>query len=153
MFGAQRRATMSTKRTFKKILAAKCVYHDIFLCCYCIIYLLCSRGEIAIRIMRAGAELNIRTTGIYAYEDRYCPHRYKADESYLVGTGKSAVGAYLDIPGILQGELAPHQLDVCFIVSPSCVYLGTKQPQQVIELFFTAYAVAKDKGVDSIHPG
>lgn len=79
---AARVASLSTRRSFKKILAA-------------------NRGEIAIRIMRAGAECNIRTTGIYSYEDRYCPHRYKADESYLVGKGKTAVGAYLDYNGII----------------------------------------------------
>lgn len=59
-----------------------------------------NRGEIALRIMRAAHELNAQTVGIYAYEDRFCMHRYKADESYQLNPKKSAVGAYLDIPCI-----------------------------------------------------
>jgi len=38
-----------------------------------------NRSEIAIRVMRAATELGIRTVGIYAAEDRFCPHRFKAD--------------------------------------------------------------------------
>jgi pyruvate carboxylase len=29
-------------------------------------------------------------------------HRYKADQAFLVGPGKSPVGAYLDIDSIIQ---------------------------------------------------
>ena len=32
--------------------------------------LVANRGEIAIRIMRACVEINIKTIGIYTYEDR-----------------------------------------------------------------------------------
>jgi hypothetical protein len=42
--------------------------------------------------MRAGTEMNIRTTGIFSYEDRYSPHRYKADES-CVGCPSVAIAA------------------------------------------------------------
>ena len=38
---------------------------------------------------------------IYAQEDRFSIHRFKADESYLVGQGKGPVAAYLDIEGIV----------------------------------------------------
>lgn len=48
-----------------------------------------NRGEIATRIMRAGNELGLRTVGIFSKEDRFTQHRYKADESFLVGAGKS----------------------------------------------------------------
>jgi pyruvate carboxylase len=61
-----------------------------------------NRGEIATRIMRAGNELGIRTVGIFSAEDRFTQHRYKADESYLVGKDKTPVGAYLDIGSIIQ---------------------------------------------------
>jgi hypothetical protein len=65
--------------------------------------LLCAnRGEIAIRVFRAATELGIRTVAIFSHEDRLHLHRYKADESYLVGRGKSPVGAYLAIPEIIQ---------------------------------------------------
>lgn len=77
--------------------------------------LVANRSEIAIRVMRAASELGIRTVGIYANEDRFALHRFKADESYLVGEGKKPIEAYLDIEDILR--------------------------------------VAREAGVDAIHPG
>jgi pyruvate carboxylase len=74
-----------------------------------------NRSEIAVRIFRAGTELNLRTVAIFAQEDRLCIHRYKADEAYQVGQGKGPVAAYLDIDSIVS--------------------------------------VAKEKGIDAIHPG
>jgi pyruvate carboxylase len=74
-----------------------------------------NRSEIAIRIFRAATELGLRTVAIYAQEDRFCMHRFKADEAYLVGQGKGPVAAYLDIEGIVT--------------------------------------LAREKGVDAIHPG
>ena len=65
-----------TDRSFRKVLCA-------------------NRGEIAIRVFRACAELGIRTVAIFSEEDATNQHRYKADESYLVGKGKGAVQAYL----------------------------------------------------------
>ena len=64
--------------------------------------LIANRGEIAIRVMRAAAELGIRTIAVYSQEDRFSLHRMKADESYLVGAGKSPVEAYLDIADIVR---------------------------------------------------
>lgn len=64
--------------------------------------LVANRGEIAIRIFRACTELEIPTVGIYSAEDRGSFHRYKADESYLVGEGKKPIDAYLDIEGIIK---------------------------------------------------
>ncbi len=64
--------------------------------------ILCAnRGEIAIRVFRAATELGIRTVAIFSHEDRLHLHRYKADESYLVGRGGSPVGAYLGIEEII----------------------------------------------------
>ena len=77
--------------------------------------LVANRSEIAIRVMRAATELGIRTVAIYANEDRFCPHRFKADEAYQLDPGKGPLGAYLDVEGIV--------------------------------------ALAKEKGVDAIHPG
>ncbi|WP_018151029.1 pyruvate carboxylase [Leeia oryzae] len=77
--------------------------------------LVANRSEIAIRVMRGASELGIRTVAIYANEDRFALHRFKADESYLVGEGKKPIGAYLDIEDILR--------------------------------------IAKEAGVDAIHPG
>ena len=64
--------------------------------------LIANRGEIAIRIHRACAELGIRTIGIHSDEDRYALHRFKADEAYSLGDGGNPVGVYLDIPRILE---------------------------------------------------
>jgi pyruvate carboxylase len=64
--------------------------------------LIANRGEIAIRVMRAAAELGIRTIAIHSQEDRFSLHRTKADESYLVGAGKGPIDAYLDIADIIR---------------------------------------------------
>ena len=63
--------------------------------------LVANRGEIAIRILRACNELEIRTVAIYTYEDRYSLHRYKADESYQVGSEQDPLKPYLDIDAII----------------------------------------------------
>ena len=60
-----------------------------------------NRGEIAIRVFRACSELGIRTVAVFSEEDRTHQHRYKADESYLVGADKTPIGAYLAIDEIL----------------------------------------------------
>src|SRR5699024_2855200 len=64
--------------------------------------LVANRGEIAIRIFRACTELGIRTVAVYSQEDSGSYHRYKADEAYLIGEGKSPIDAYLDIEGIIS---------------------------------------------------
>jgi len=64
--------------------------------------LVANRSEIAIRVMRAAAEMGVRTVAIYANEDRFALHRFKADESYLVGAGKKPIAAYLDIDDIMR---------------------------------------------------
>ncbi|MGA0849238.1 MAG: pyruvate carboxylase [Chthoniobacterales bacterium] len=74
-----------------------------------------NRSEIAIRVFRAATELGMRTIAVYAEEDRFSIHRFKADEAYVVGRGKGPVGAYLDVEGIV--------------------------------------GLARERGVDMIHPG
>lgn len=64
--------------------------------------LVANRSEIAIRVMRAAAEMGIRTVSIYSHEDRFALHRFKADESYRVGEGKKPLQAYLDIEDIIR---------------------------------------------------
>ncbi|WP_309396116.1 pyruvate carboxylase [Cerasicoccus maritimus] len=60
-----------------------------------------NRSEIAVRIFRSATELGLRTVAVYADEDRFGVHRFKADESYKVGVGKGPVAAYLDIESIV----------------------------------------------------
>jgi pyruvate carboxylase len=64
--------------------------------------LVANRGEIAIRIFRAATELNIRTIAIYTYEDRYSLHRYKADESYQIGSESDPLKPYLNMDEIIH---------------------------------------------------
>ena len=61
-----------------------------------------NRGEIAIRICRAATELNIKTVAVYSKEDFGSLHRYKADESFLIGEGRSPVQAYLNAEEIVE---------------------------------------------------
>jgi len=64
--------------------------------------LVANRSEIAIRVMRAAAEMGMRTVAIYSHEDRFALHRFKADESYQVGEGQKPLQAYLDIEDIIR---------------------------------------------------
>ncbi|MES2396134.1 MAG: pyruvate carboxylase, partial [Bacteroidota bacterium] len=64
--------------------------------------LVANRGEIAIRVLRAASELKIKTVAIYTYEDRYSLHRYKADESYIIGKENEPLKPYLDIEEIIR---------------------------------------------------
>lgn len=64
--------------------------------------LVANRSEIAIRVLRAASELGIRTVAVFSTEDRFALHRFKADESYLVGAGKKPIQAYLDIDDIIR---------------------------------------------------
>ncbi|MBA3704599.1 MAG: ATP-grasp domain-containing protein, partial [Bacteroidetes bacterium] len=61
-----------------------------------------NRGEIAIRVLRAASELQIRTVAIYTFEDKYSLHRYKADESYQIGKDTEPLKPYLDIEEIIR---------------------------------------------------
>lgn len=70
-------------KTFKKVLIA-------------------NRGEIAIRVIRACQELGIRTVSVYSKEDKLALFRTKSDESYLIGSNKGPVEAYLAIEEIIN---------------------------------------------------
>lgn len=64
--------------------------------------LIANRGEIAIRVLRAASELHIQTVSVYTHEDRFSPHRYKADESYQIGEDDDPLKPYLDIEEIID---------------------------------------------------
>jgi len=63
--------------------------------------LVANRSEIAIRVLRSAYELGIRTVAIYAHEDRFALHRFKADEAYQVGSPGEPIKSYLDIDAII----------------------------------------------------
>ncbi len=52
--------------------------------------------------MRGAAELGIGTVAVYAEEDRFALHRFKADESYKLGAPGRPLAAYLDIETVLR---------------------------------------------------
>ena len=64
--------------------------------------LVANRSEIAIRVFRSAHELGMRTVAIYAHEDRFSLHRFKADEAYLVGRAGEPLRSYRDIDGIVS---------------------------------------------------
>ena len=64
--------------------------------------LVANRSEIAIRIFRAGHELGIGTVAVYAHEDRYALHRFKADEAYEIGAPGEPIRSYLDVEAMVS---------------------------------------------------
>jgi len=61
--------------------------------------LVANRGEIALRICRAAADLGLRTVAIFSQDDAKSLHAHYADEAHPLSD--SGVGAYLDIEGII----------------------------------------------------
>ncbi|UCH53960.1 MAG: acetyl-CoA carboxylase biotin carboxylase subunit [Pseudomonadota bacterium] len=62
--------------------------------------LVANRGEIAVRIVRACAELGIKSVAIYTDADRHALHVKKADEAYNIGP--DPVGGYLNAHRIVN---------------------------------------------------
>ena len=90
--------------------------------------LIANRGEIAVRIIRACKELNIRTVAVYSKVDMDSMHVQMADEAVCIGPGPSS-DSYLRIDRIIcAAEIAdvdaihpgygflsenPHFADIC----------------------------------------
>src|SRR5688572_15457886 len=74
--------------------------------------LVANRSEIAIRVFRAATELGLRTVAVYSYEDRFSLHRFKSDESFLIGppNGGEPVKSYLNISNIIA-LAKEHEVD------------------------------------------
>ena len=60
-----------------------------------------NRGEIALRILRACRELNIKTVAVHSEADRSQKHVLLADESVCIGPPPS-VDSYLNMPAIIS---------------------------------------------------
>lgn len=63
--------------------------------------LIANRGEIAVRIIRACRELNIKTVAVYSEADRDALHVQMADEAFCIGPPQSS-RSYLNIPNIIS---------------------------------------------------
>ena len=63
--------------------------------------LIANRGEIAVRVIRACKEMNIKTVAIYSEADKDALHVRLADEAICVGPAKSA-DSYLNVKNILE---------------------------------------------------
>ena len=74
--------TALTKSMFRKILIA-------------------NRGEIALRILSACKELDIRTVAVYSEADRHALHVRFADEAICIGPPRSS-DSYLNIPQVIS---------------------------------------------------
>ena len=61
--------------------------------------LIANRGEIALRVIRACHELNIKTVAVYSTADEYSLHVKFADEAVCIGPPPSK-DSYLNIPKI-----------------------------------------------------
>ena len=64
--------------------------------------LVANRSEIAIRVLRSATELGLSTVAVYAHEDRYALHRFKADEAYQIGNPGEPIKSYLNIPALIE---------------------------------------------------
>ena len=63
--------------------------------------LIANRGEIALRILRACKELDIKTIAVHSSADRELKHVRLADESVCIGP-PSSTESYLNVPAIIS---------------------------------------------------
>jgi acetyl-CoA carboxylase biotin carboxylase subunit len=63
--------------------------------------LIANRGEIALRVLRACKELDIRTVAVHSQADRELMHVRLADESVCIGPAPSTE-SYLNVPAIIS---------------------------------------------------
>lgn len=130
--------------------------------------LVANRGEIAIRVLRAAAELRLRTVAIYSYEDRYSLHRYKADESYQIGRKDEPLKPYLDIEEIITlakdkhidaihpgyGFLAENSEFAAACSKAGIVFIGpTPESMELLGDKLSAKRLAKEAGIPIIEGG
>ncbi len=80
--------------------------------------LIANRGEIAIRIARAAADLGLRSTTLYSTDDAASLHVRAGDQA--VPLGAAGAKAYLDIPAVIAAAKAAH----CDAIHPGYGFLS-----------------------------
>ncbi|NCA70765.1 MAG: acetyl-CoA carboxylase biotin carboxylase subunit [Sphingobacteriia bacterium] len=80
--------------------------------------LIANRGEIAVRVIRACAEMGIRSAAIFSDADRHSLHVKKADEAYSLGSDPLA--GYLNVHNIVNLAVATG----CDAVHPGYGFLS-----------------------------
>ena len=65
--------------------------------------LIANRGEIALRILRACKELDIKTVAVHSSADAELMHVRLADESVCIGP-PSSTESYLNVPAIISAR-------------------------------------------------
>ena len=127
--------------------------------------LIANRGEIAVRIARAAAELGSETVAIYSTADAQSLHTRVTDQA--IELGGEPIGAYLDIEGVVAAAVDTG----CDAIHPGYGFLSESAPfaracaaagitfvgpsTEALELFgdkAAARSLAADQGI-SIVPG
>jgi acetyl/propionyl-CoA carboxylase alpha subunit/acetyl-CoA carboxylase carboxyltransferase component len=80
--------------------------------------LIANRGEIAIRVARAAAELGLETVAVYSEDDASSLHVDAADAA--VGLSGSGPAAYLDVAGIVEAAVT----EACDAIHPGYGFLA-----------------------------
>jgi len=80
--------------------------------------LIANRGEIAVRIIRACAEMGIRSAAVFSDADRFSLHVKKADEAYSLGSDPLA--GYLNVHRIVNLAVATS----CDAIHPGYGFLS-----------------------------
>ena len=110
--------------------------------------LVANRGEIAVRICRAAAELNLKTVAVYPANDASSLHTQKADEARILpGRG---VAAYLDgdaiIAAALEATLKEQELiDLSNKFLVPLVFSGPAEFSSIVETVSAANKVEMTK--------
>ncbi len=130
--------------------------------------LVCNRGEIAVRILRACMDLGIATVSVYSEADRDSRAVQLADESVCIGPATSA-HSYLNVPAILYacartgadavhpgyGLLSenPHFAEVCAdagvaFIGPSATLIELMGDKPTARRVMAAAGIPVSPGVD-----
>ncbi|MEO2185738.1 MAG: biotin carboxylase N-terminal domain-containing protein, partial [bacterium] len=100
--------------------------------------LIANRGEIALRIIRACHELNLKSVAVYSTADKYSLHVKFADEAVCIGPPPSNE-SYLNIPRII----AAGQITNADAIHPGYGFLAENAEFS---------RICKDNGFDFIGP-